>query len=67
MLNRFNRCFSTVKKTCLHDLMLSHKGKIVDFAGIFTLNIRIFTASSIQSRHNKITSSLSSIRLNLRR
>lgn len=39
MLNRFNRCFSTAKKTCLHDLMLSHKGKIVDFAGIFTLKL----------------------------
>ncbi len=67
MINRFNRCFSTVKKTCLHDLMLSHKGKIVDFAGTFILSLRIFTTSPIQPRNNKIASSLSSIRLNLRR
>lgn len=34
MLQKFTRqLFSTVKKTCLYDILVENKGKMVDFAG----------------------------------
>lgn len=36
MLQRVVRsCFSSSKKTCLYDVLVESKGKIVDFAGNF--------------------------------
>ena len=37
MFNTITKCFSTAKNTCLLDIMVAHKGKIVDFAGIILI------------------------------
>ncbi len=38
MLQRFARCFSTGKKTCLYDTLVESKGRMVEFAGNFVSN-----------------------------
>ena len=37
MFKQFLHRFSTTKNTCLLDIMISNKGKIVDFAGTLHL------------------------------
>lgn len=39
MFNQFIKCFSTAKNTCLLDIMVANKGKIVDFAGNISIII----------------------------
>ena len=37
LTNYLSRTFFSAKKTVLYDLHLAHKGKMVEFAGIFLL------------------------------
>lgn len=58
MFQRFVRCFSTGKKTCLYDTLVDSKGKMVEFAGNIFIKSRILLTCTIPKRYYQITSSM---------